>query len=77
MKLKSILSAAFVATLLWSCGNDKAEKLTTQEEPKVETAFNFNVEEFADIKILRYQIPGWEKLTHKEQKLGYYVTQAG
>ena len=77
MKLKSILSAAFVATLLWSCGNDKAEKLTTQEEPKVETAFNFNVEEFADIKILRYQIPGWEKLTLKEQKLVYYLTQAG
>ncbi|MEL0645518.1 dihydrofolate reductase [Olleya sp. Ti.3.14] len=77
MKLKSILSAAFVATLLWSCGNDKAEKSTTQEEPKVETAFNFNVEEFADIKILRYQIPGWEKLTLKEQKLVYYLTQAG
>jgi len=77
MKLKSILSAAFVATLLWSCGNDKAEKLTTPEEPKVETAFNFNVEEFADIKILRYQIPGWEKLTLKEQKLVYYLTQAG
>ncbi|WP_292943674.1 dihydrofolate reductase [Olleya sp. UBA1516] len=77
MKLKSILSAAFVATLLWSCGNDKAEKPTTQEEPKVETTFNFNVEEFADIKILRYQIPSWEKLTLKEQKLVYYLTQAG
>ncbi|MGC1633028.1 MAG: dihydrofolate reductase, partial [Gelidibacter sp.] len=34
-------------------------------------------EQFADIKILRYQIPGWENLTLKEQKLVYYLTQAG
>ncbi|AUC77347.1 dipeptidyl-peptidase 3 family protein [Olleya sp. Bg11-27] len=77
MKLKSILGAAFVATLLVSCGNDKAEKPKTEEAPKVETAFDFNVEQFADIKILRYQIPGWENLTLKEQKLVYYLTQAG
>ncbi|MCB0400056.1 MAG: dihydrofolate reductase, partial [Winogradskyella sp.] len=31
----------------------------------------------ADIKILRYQIPGWDNLTLKEQKLVYYLTQAG
>ena len=27
--------------------------------------------------MLRYQIPGWENLTLKEQKLVYYLTQAG
>ncbi len=25
--------------------------------------FKYLVDEFADIKIMRYQIPGWEKLT--------------
>src|SRR5258705_3351013 len=35
------------------------------------------VEQFADIKVLRYQIPEWEKLTLKEQELVYYLTQAG
>ena len=35
------------------------------------------VEQFADLKILRYQIPGWDNLTLKEQKLVYYLTQAG
>ncbi|MEZ7500074.1 dihydrofolate reductase [Flavobacterium sp. Arc3] len=53
---------------------------------KVETAavktaqnetFDYLVEQFADIKVLRYQIPGWEDLTLKEQKLVYYLTQAG
>jgi dipeptidyl-peptidase-3 len=35
------------------------------------------VEQFADLKVLRYQIPGWENLTLKEQKLVYYLTKAG
>jgi dipeptidyl-peptidase-3 len=39
--------------------------------------FDFNVEQFADIKVLRYQIPGWDNLSLKEQKLVYYLTQAG
>lgn len=39
--------------------------------------FQYVVEQFADIKVLRYQIPGWENLTLKEQKLVYYLTQSG
>ncbi|PIA78102.1 dihydrofolate reductase [Gaetbulibacter sp. 4G1] len=77
MKLKTVLSFAFVATFLLSCGNDKSEKQSDNIKEKEATAFNFNVEQFADIKILRYQIPGWEQLTLKEQKLVYYLTQAG
>ncbi len=77
MKLKTVLSFAFVATFLLSCGNDKSEKQSDNIEEKEATAFNFNVEQFADIKILRYQIPGWEQLTLNEQKLVYYLTQAG
>ena len=42
-----------------------------------ETPFEYVVEQFADIKVLRYQIPGWENLSLKEQKLVYYLTQAG
>jgi dipeptidyl-peptidase-3 len=35
------------------------------------------VEQFADLKILRYKLPGWESLSLDEQKLVYYLTQAG
>ena len=42
-----------------------------------EVAFDSVVGQFADIKVLRYQIPGFEDLTLKEQKLVYYLTQAG
>ena len=76
MKFKLLLSLVLTGTLLFSCGNDKAKENLT--DLKVEqTPFEFNVEQFADVKILRYQIPGWENLTLKEQKLVYYLTQAG
>ncbi|WP_346881636.1 dihydrofolate reductase [uncultured Algibacter sp.] len=80
MRLKSIFCLALITTLFISCGDKK----TKEKQPDVEVAettavaeFNYNVDEFADIKILRYQIPGWEKLTLKEQKLVYYLVQAG
>ena len=71
MKLRSILSIALVFSLFFSCGEDKNEDVKETKE------FSYNVEQFADIKILRYKIPGWENLTLKEQKLVYYLTQAG
>lgn len=49
----------------------------SDEKSKNQTSFDYVVEQFADIKVLRYQIPGWENLTLKEQKLVYYLTQAG
>lgn len=71
MKLKSILSIALLSSLFFSCGEDKKDDIKKTQE------FNYNVEQFADIKILRYKILGWENLTLKEQKLVYYLTQAG
>lgn len=77
MKLKSILNLVLVATLFLSCGHDKSKENTEGISVKESVAFNYNVEQFADIKILRYQIPEWENLTLKEQTLVYYITQAG
>lgn len=76
MKLKLILGFVLSGALVFSCGNEKSKE--NNEELKVkETTFNYHVDQFADIKVLRYQIPGWENLTLKEQKLVYYLTQAG
>ena len=44
---------------------------------KAAAPFNYVVEQFADIRVLRYQIPGWDNLTLKEKKLVYYLTQSG
>lgn len=62
-------------SILAGCGQDKPQKAT--EKAVVEDTFNYNVEQFADVKVLRYRIPDWDKLTLKEQKLVYYLTQAG
>lgn len=34
------------------------------------------MDEFADIKIMRYQIPGWEKLTLKQKEYVYHLSEA-
>lgn len=77
MKLKTIFSAALMTSLLFSCGEDKKAQTTEDTSVKKESTFNYNVDTFADIKILRYKIPSWDNLSLKQQKLAYYLTQAG
>ena len=81
MNLKSMFGIALAISLTYSCKNEsKTNENTTANAVEINTdaaAFNYSVEQFSDIKILRYQIPGWENLTLKEQKLVYYLTQAG
>ena len=76
MKLQKIAGFLLTAGLVAACNTQKpiAESMAKSQDAK---AFDFVVEQFADIKVLRYQIPGWENLTLKEQKLVYYLTQAG
>ncbi|MDE5970161.1 MAG: dihydrofolate reductase, partial [Muribaculaceae bacterium] len=38
--------------------------------------FNYVVDNFADIEVLRYQVPGFEDLTPNQRKLIYYLTEA-
>lgn len=77
MNVTYVLSFALAFAALVSCNEDKKEPVLEVTEVKEEKTFDYNVEQFADIKILRYQIPGWDNLTLKEQKLVYYLTQAG
>ncbi len=68
---------ALSGLLFFSCKDNTDGKETAKVETVQTTDFDYVVEQFDDIKVLRYQIPGWEKLTLKEQKLVYYLTQAG
>jgi dipeptidyl-peptidase-3 len=38
--------------------------------------FNYNVDGFADIEVLRYKVPGFESLSLNQKKLVYYLTEA-
>ena len=44
----------------------------TENEPK----FSYNVDKFADLQILRYQVPGFEELSLNQKLYIYYLTEA-
>jgi dipeptidyl-peptidase-3 len=65
-----------------SCGNPVAKK-----EPSMKTDslaanqvpasnFKFQTEQFADLRILRYQVPGFENLSLKQKEMVYYLYEA-
>lgn len=75
MKIFKITAVLLATSVSFIC-NSQVTK--TKEIKKAnEAPFEYIVDQFADIKVLRYQIPGWENLTLNEQKLVYYLTQAG
>ncbi len=65
------------STILFSCADSGVENPASVGEIAQTGDFDYQVDEFADIKVLRYQIPGWEDLSLKEQKLVYYLVEAG
>jgi dipeptidyl-peptidase-3 len=73
MHLKLVSKICLLALFVMACKGEVKNDVVD----KAEVEFNYNVEQFADIKILRYQIPGWENLSLKEQKLVYYLIEAG
>ncbi len=79
MKLNKILFFIAITISVMACKKDPnvKDQISEEEQEVVEEKFDYVVEQFADLKILRYQIPGWDNLTLKEQKLVYYLTQAG
>ncbi|NQY06344.1 MAG: dihydrofolate reductase [Flavobacteriaceae bacterium] len=81
MKLKRNLPVALAVTMSFSCKQEpRAPENAEVEEvadQAADTDFDYVVDQFADLKILRYQIPGFNELTLNEKKLVYYLTQAG
>ncbi|WP_300702001.1 dihydrofolate reductase [Bacteroides sp.] len=68
MKKQLILMVTALA-LLTACGiNPK----TIAEAEKID----YTVEQFADLQILRYHVPGFENLSLKQKELVYYLTEA-
>lgn len=41
-----------------------------------EDTFEYQVEQFADLQILRYRVPGFEKLSLRQKQLIFYLSQA-
>lgn len=76
MKHKYILSLILMSGLLFSCQQKQPEPKVEQTQKQTDQ-FEYLSEQFADIKILRYQVPGFEQLSLDQKKYVYYLTQAG
>lgn len=64
--------------LLVSCGQEPAPVDTTTETEAATEAptYEISVDRFADVEILRYEVPGFDELSLKQKKLVYYLSQA-
>ncbi|MBR4826926.1 MAG: dihydrofolate reductase [Bacteroidales bacterium] len=62
MKSLPITLVAFMA-ILTSCAHSGSD-------------FRYTVDQFADVKIIRYQIPGWESLSLQQKEYAYHLSEA-
>ena len=66
--MKRIIMFLGIAGLLTAC--TPSEKKAQNEE------FKYLVDEFADLKVMRYQIPNWDELTLQQKEYVYYLGEA-
>jgi dipeptidyl-peptidase-3 len=62
--MKKIIAYMMCTAFLASCAT------------KNESEFDYNVDRFADVQILRYQVPGFEDLSLNQKLLIYYLSEA-
>ncbi|MDD4553930.1 MAG: dihydrofolate reductase [Bacteroidales bacterium] len=71
MKYFRILLLMTIASYATSCGQQGNQKKNDDGN-----GFKYLTEQFADARILRYQVPGFDSLSLKQKRLIYYLSQA-
>lgn len=77
------LSAAAAGMMFSSCKDDSAQAQNntngqpdTAQHAGYDPNFKVQAESFADIEVLRYEIPGFDQLSLQQKKLAYYLYEA-
>ena len=80
MNKKFNLAIAIAAFGFFACNSpqekEESESNTVIDTSEVAKDFTYLSEQFADLRIIRYQVPGFEELTAKQKELLYYLSQA-
>lgn len=71
MKRYSIILMAMAMSFI-SCKNNQKEAETTA----VEQDFEFVIDRFADLEVMRYRVDDWDSLSLQQKELVYYLSQA-
>ncbi len=69
--MKNILKMAVTlagAAAAVACGGGKNQKESAD--------FKYLVDQFADIKVMRYKVPGWDQLTLRQKEYVYHLSEA-
>ena len=66
--MKKLIMILGIAGLLTACNSSDKEVQNGE--------FKYLVDEFADLKVMRYQIPGWDELTLQQKEYIYYLGEA-
>ena len=80
MHKKSIALAVLLGAITFtSCSDKKNAEIDDNMKAIVDSlkSVEFQKEKFADLQVISYEIPGWDKLTLKEKELVYYLSEAG
>lgn len=75
LMLMTMLGASFVACTHSGKQAQQNDAVTESQSPSPEN-FQYTVDKFADIEILRYRVPDFESLSLKQKELLYYLNQA-
>jgi dipeptidyl-peptidase-3 len=73
---KQILSTIVIMTALFTACNQGTKTAPNENTMEQTTEFNYLIEQFADLKIMRYQVPGFDDLSLQQKKLVYYLSEA-
>lgn len=64
-----------------ACGSPDASDSADNNEAATDTVlsseFQYQTDQFADVRIIRYRIPGWDELSLQEKQLCYHLVESG
>ncbi len=76
MKYTKFTYLVFILMIGFSCTTKQRDQETYQDIKEQDKGFNYIADRFADLQILRYQVPDFDMLTLSQKKLVYYLSQA-
>lgn len=82
--VKAFIGGAILFCFILSCNNNSTNVPAKTDSTQVndtaaatyDTTFKVGAEEFADIQLLRYQVPGFNQLSLQQKQLAYYLYEA-
>lgn len=78
MKFTRFLALTIAAASFASCGNNGNKEEGTHKDSVAVApdTMKYQVDQFADIRVLRYKITGFDELTPKQKEMLYYLSEA-